>query len=76
MQETLLKINVNNIKKNALRFKKLTDDRFLYAVVKADAYGHGDIAVVNALQTVADGFAVALMSEAISIKNAAGGKEI
>jgi hypothetical protein len=59
MQETLLKINVNNIKKNALRFKKLTDDRFLYAVVKADAYGHGDIAVVNALQTVADGFAVA-----------------
>ena len=76
MQETVLKINLESIRKNALGFKALAKNRFLYAVVKADAYGHGDISVVNALSMVADGFAVALISEALSIKQAAGGKEI
>ena len=75
MQETVLKINLTNLKNNAVQFKKLTD-RFLYAVVKADAYGHGSVAVANALYPIADGFAVALLSEAIAIKGAAGEKEI
>ena len=75
MQETLLTINLQRIQQNALQFKRNTE-RFLYAVVKADAYGHGAIKVTDALQMVADGFAVALIDEAIAIKTAAAGKEI
>ena len=75
MQEMKLRIHVNKLRKNALAFKEKTD-RFLYAVVKADAYGHGAVAVVNALYGVADAFAVALVSEALAIKQAAAGKEI
>lgn len=70
-----MKIDLNNIRNNALVFKRLTD-RFLYAVVKADAYGHGAVAVANALHGIADGFAVALISEAVAIKQAASGKEV
>ena len=75
MQETLLTINLQRIQQNASQFKYYTD-RFLYAVVKADAYGHGAVRVTDALQMVADGFAVALIDEAIAIKTAAAGKEI
>ncbi len=75
MQETILEIHLQKIRENALAFKRYTD-RFLYAVVKADAYGHGSVAVVSALQPIADGFAVALVGEGLSIRQAAGGKEI
>ena len=75
MQETILEIDLHKIRKNALAFKRYTD-RFTYAVVKADAYGHGGVAVVNALQPIVDGFAVALIDEALSIRQAVGGKEI
>ena len=75
MQETILEIDLHKICKNALAFKRYTD-RFTYAVVKADAYGHGGVAVVKALQPIVDGFAVALVDEALSIRQAAGGKEI
>ena len=75
MQETVLEIDLQNIQKNARAFKKLTN-RFLYAVVKADAYGHGSVETVNALQPSVDGFAVAIIEEALSIRLAAGGKEI
>ncbi len=75
MQETILEIDLHKIRENALVFKRYTD-RFIYAVVKADAYGHGGVAVVSALQPIVDGFAVALIDEALSIRQAAGGKEI
>ena len=75
MQETTLEIHLGNLRANALAFKKATD-RFMYAVVKADAYGHGAVQSVAALYRVVDGFAVALIDEAIAIKQAAGGKEI
>ncbi len=75
MQEKVLKINLQRLRENALAFKRLTD-RFLYAVVKADGYGHGSIAVVSALYPVVDGFAVALVREGIAVRTAACGKEI
>ena len=75
MQETVLEIDLHKIRENARAFKRHTD-RFLYAVVKADAYGHGSVAVVNALQPIVDGFAVALVGEGLAIRQAAGGKEI
>lgn len=48
----------------------------LCAVVKADAYGHGAIGVVNALYGIADFYAVALVDEGLEILAAAAGKDI
>lgn len=40
------------------------------AVVKADAYGHGAVACAQALEPEADGFAVACIEEALSLREA------
>jgi alanine racemase len=40
------------------------------AVVKANAYGHGAVACAQALADMTDGFAVALMSEALELRQA------
>lgn len=42
----------------------------LMAVIKADAYGHGAVAVARALQGSADAFAVATLEEGIRLRNA------
>lgn len=75
MQKIQAKISLANIRDNALAFKKLTNKK-LCAVVKANAYGHGAEEVVNALNGVADVFAVALIEEGLSIRLAAAGREI
>lgn len=75
MQKTLAKINLKSILSNAELLKEKSGSK-LCAVVKANAYGHGAEEVVNALNGVADCFAVALIEEGISIKDAAAGKDI
>ncbi len=40
------------------------------AVIKADAYGHGAVRVAQALETLADGFAVACIEEALELRAA------
>lgn len=66
---------MGNIKANAAMCKQACGGK-LYAVVKANAYGHGDVEVVNALSGIADGFAVALIDEAVRIRDAAQDKDI
>ena len=44
--------------------------RRAYAVIKANAYGHGAKAVAQALQEHADGFAVAFTDEALALRHA------
>ena len=44
--------------------------------MKADAYGHGAVEVVNALSGIADCFAVALLQEALAIQTAVCGKSV
>jgi alanine racemase len=46
------------------------------AVIKADAYGHGAVRVAQALQTEADGFAVACIEEALELRQAGIGAPI
>ena len=75
MQKVTAKINLKAIQSNALAFKKLTKTR-LYAVVKANAYGHGAEEVAACLSSVADGFCVALIDEAIAIRTAVMDKKI
>ena len=75
MQKIKAKIHLGNIRRNAELFSALTGKK-LCAVVKANAYGHGAELVVNALESFADCFAVALLSEALEIRLPACGKDI
>ena len=75
MQKVRAIIHLGNIRYNATLFKALTK-RTLCAVVKANAYGHGAEEVVNALEGIADFFAVALIEEGLAIQTAACGREI
>lgn len=75
MQKIIAKIYLENIRSNAELFSALTGKK-VCAVVKANAYGHGAVEVVNALEGIADCFAVALLCEAMEIRMSACGKDI
>lgn len=75
MQKLRANVHLGNIRYNAQAFRNLTKTK-LCAVVKANAYGHGAEEVVNALNGIADVFAVALIEEGIRIRLAAAGKPI
>lgn len=61
-------INLNHLQHNykiAKQFSKTS----CYAVIKADAYGHGLIPCAEALADLSDGFACASIDEALIIRN-------
>lgn len=68
MQRTLAKISLPAIRQNALRIKSLAKGAKFFAVVKADAYGHGAEEVSRYIEDVADGFCVAITEEGISLR--------
>lgn len=54
--------------------KRVGNDVKIMAIVKADAYGHGDIQVAEALKDLVDAYGVAIPEEAISLRqNGIGG---
>lgn len=55
---------------NAKIARQLTGDARLIGVVKANGYGHGAIAVAEAISAHVDAFAVAFIDEAIELRNA------
>lgn len=64
-------VNLDNLKHNMQEIKRLSGDRKIMAVVKADAYGHGAVTVASVLrENGADSFAVAVLSEAIELRRA------
>ena len=67
MQKTLSIINLPAIRENALRIKALCSNKF-FAVVKADAYGHGAEEVSRYIEDIADGFCVAIIEEGIALR--------
>lgn len=70
-------IDLGALKNNALAVKeKLNSGVKFCAVVKADAYGHGACPCANALYSIADCFAVALLEEAIALRQSGIDKEI
>lgn len=68
MQNTLSLINLSAISSNARHVKKLIGNRFFYAVVKADAYGHGALEVARELEQIVDGFCVAIVDEGVDLR--------
>lgn len=69
-RDTWAEINLSNIDFNIKELRKrLSDKTGIYAVVKANGYGHGDIQVAQqALESGVDRLAVALLDEAIKLR--------
>ncbi|MCP3764030.1 alanine racemase [Domibacillus sp. A3M-37] len=69
-RDTWAEINLDAIKWNVEKtMEHLDPSVFLFAVVKANAYGHGDLQVARAaLKSGAKGLAVAFLDEAIKLR--------
>jgi alanine racemase len=67
---TWVEINLDNLKNNIEEVRRVTGKRkIVTAVVKADAYGHGVLGVIDTLlNNGADRLAVATMNEALEIR--------
>lgn len=62
-------INLDAINENLKNVKKrLPDECQLYAVIKADGYGHGAVQIAKRVENTVDRFAVATIDEALEIK--------
>ncbi len=68
MQKTISVINLGAIERNLKYMKRLACGRRFYAVVKADAYGHGAEAVSRHIEPFADGFCVAITEEGAALR--------
>ena len=68
MQKTVSIISLPAIKRNALRVKEIIKNGKLFAVVKADAYGHGAEEVSRYIEDTVYGFCVAIVEEGISLR--------
>lgn len=68
MRPLVATIDLAAIRHNYAVAKRCAPGRQAFAVVKADAYGHGVVAVVAALLEQADGFAVACLEEAQAVR--------
>lgn len=62
-------IDLDALRHNYLLARQLGGGKAL-AIVKADAYGHGAVRCAQALQTLADGFGVACIEEALELREA------
>ena len=68
MQKTLSVINLSAIRANARFVRSLIGNRFFWAVVKADAYGHGAAEVARETEDIVDGFCVAIADEGAELR--------
>lgn len=69
MRPAVARIDLDALRHNYALARQRHGGRAL-AVIKANAYGHGAIRCANALLDEADGFAVAIMEEAIVLREA------
>lgn len=76
MRPLIAQIDLSAIRHNYALAKRCAPGRQAFAVVKANAYGHGLSETVVALQAQADGFAVACLEEAVQVRNVASHSRI
>ncbi|WP_064091070.1 alanine racemase [Rossellomorea aquimaris] len=71
-RDTWAEINLDNLYENVTNIRKhIPQDVRMFAVVKANAYGHGDVqTALTALEAGAHGVAVAFLDEALSLRKA------
>lgn len=71
MRPSVIEVDLDAIRHNVAAFASLVAPARLCVVVKADAYGHGDVPVAQAAaEAGADHLAVALVSEGIGLREA------
>ncbi len=68
VRSVVVNVDLDAIRYNLEVARQLSGSK-VFAVVKADAYGHGAVCVANALER-ADGFAVVTLDEAIALREA------
>lgn len=68
MRPLLATVDLTALRHNYQLAKQCAPGRKAFAVVKANAYGHGAAASVEALSGIADGFAVASLEEAEQVR--------
>lgn len=67
---TYVRIDLEAIRHNIKEArKKVKEGTKVMAIVKADAYGHGAIPVATAVQDLVDAYGVALIEEALQLRN-------
>lgn len=76
MQKTLAVVNLKNLKYNASFIKNILGNKKFYAVVKAEGYGHGGARIALAIESIADGFCVAIIDEGVALRLAGVSKSI
>lgn len=76
MQKTLSVVNLQAIKSNVQLIKTLLNGQKFYAVIKANAYGHGAEQVALYIQDCVDGFCVAIAEEGAALRIAGVSKPI
>ena len=76
MRPLVARIDLAALKSNFLLAQLAAPESKNFAVIKADAYGHGAIACAKALDDHADGFAVATIEEAVELRSAKFDKPI
>jgi alanine racemase len=71
VRPTRAEVNLQALRHNLAVVKRHAEAASLWAVLKADGYGHGAPAVARTLERAgADGFCVALLEEAIELRDA------
>ncbi|KAF1052825.1 MAG: Alanine racemase, biosynthetic [Stenotrophomonas maltophilia] len=76
MRPLVARVDLSAIRHNYELAKRCAPGRQAFAVVKANAYGHGVREVVASLYGVADGFAVACLEEAAEVRALNGSARI
>ena len=71
MRPLVATVDLDALRHNYLLAKQCAPRRKAFAVVKANAYGHGAAQAVTALREIADGFAVACLEEAEVVRTSA-----
>ena len=70
-------IYLDRIYHNIKRTREIIkEDSKIMAIVKADAYGHGAVAVSKVLYPLVDGYGVAILEEAVELREAGIDKPI
>ena len=76
-ERTYVEIDLGAIRHNILEERtRVGKDTKIMAIVKADAYGHGDVKVAEALNDLVDAYGVAIPEEALHLRENGIGKLI
>jgi alanine racemase len=71
IRPTVAEIDLGAVQRNLLRFRQAIGPSVaVFAVVKADAYGHGAVAVARSLELLCNALAVSLVEEGLELRAA------